>query len=365
MGLYRRKDSKVWWMAFTVDGMQYQRSTLTADRRLAEKIYGKILTEIQEGRWFEVDYARKMRLRDMVERYEQEYTEKKDYYQKARDKSIFKHLKAYFGEDATLKEVGQKVGSYQAWREGQKTNRRKRPDSGTIRKELSILRRMFNIARKQWKWRVENPVEDIELPPDSEERVRYLERDEFIRFVENLNAAPEAWLKPLVEVTLATGLRLGNIIKLQKAEVKLEQRVIFIAAEKMKNKEYLGNPLADSTYRILSNLIKTDKTGCPHVFHDAGKPLYDRKVQRALKAVVKAAEIEDFRFHDLRHTYASYLRQQGADLHSIATLMGHKDLRMTKRYAHLNVEALRPSVNKLGKLLRFYDGKAKKRQVAA
>ncbi len=64
---------------------------------------------------------------------------------------------------------------------------------------------------------------------------------------------------------------------------------------------------------------------------------------------LETAKIENFHFHDLRHTFASYLRQKGVDLHSISKLLGHKDLRMTKRYAHLNVDSLRRAVSVLEK----------------
>ena len=84
-----------------------------------------------------------------------------------------------------------------------------------------------------------------------------------------------------------------------------------------------------------------------HVFHDKGKKLYDRKVQRAFKKALRKAEITDFHFHDLRHTSASYLRQSGVDLHKISKLMGHKDTRMANRYSHLSVDTLRDAVAKL------------------
>jgi integrase len=70
------------------------------------------------------------------------------------------------------------------------------------------------------------------------------------------------------------------------------------------------------------------------------------KIQRAFRNALKAAGITNFRFHDLRHTFASYLGQRGVDLHTIATLAGHRDLRMTKRYAHLNADSLRDAVAK-------------------
>jgi len=74
------------------------------------------------------------------------------------------------------------------------------------------------------------------------------------------------------------------------------------------------------------------------------------KAQRAFRKALKAAKIPNFHFHDLRHCYCSYLRQQGVDLHTIASLAGHTDLRMTQRYAHLNVDNLRDAVTKLEKI---------------
>lgn len=366
MGLYRRKDSSVWWMSFVVNGKQHQKPTGTSDKKLAEAILAKVTTQIVEDKWFEKDLSKEITLKEMIERYEREYTEIKDYYQKARDKSIFKHLYAFFGENVTLEEVNARVGSYQKWRERQVSKKGKPPDSGTIRKELSLLRRMFNVARKQWKWRIMNPVSDIELPKDSKERVRYLDMDEFRRLFVKLEAAEEPWLKPIVNVAIGTGLREGNLINLLKAEVRLKDKMIVIDSEKMKNDDYFGNPLARVALETLKGVIENDVTDCPYVFNDMGTKLYDRKVQRAFARVIKAAEIQNFRFHDLRHCFGSYLRQNGVDLATIAALMNHKDQRMTQRYAHLNVESLRRPIKKLDSaLLRFYDVKNKTKRTAS
>ncbi|MBZ0154884.1 MAG: site-specific integrase [Alphaproteobacteria bacterium] len=361
MGLYRRKDSSIWWMSFVVNGKQYQKPTGTSDKKLAENILAKVTTRIVEDKWFEKDLSKEITLKEMIERYDREYTEMKDYYQKARDKTIFKHLYAFFGENVTLEEVNARVGSYQKWREKQVSKKGKSPDSGTIRKELSLLRRMFNVARKQWKWRIMNPVSDIELPKDSKERVRYLDMDEFKRLFVKLDAAEEPWLKPIVIVAIGTGLRQGNLINLLKTEVRLKDKMIVIDSEKMKNDDYFGNPLANVAFETLKDFIENDVTDCPYVFNDNGTKLYDRKVQRAFVRVIRTAEIQDFRFHDLRHCFGSYLRQNGVDLATIAALMNHKDQRMTQRYAHLNVESLRRPIRKLDSaLLRFYDVKSQK-----
>ena len=111
MSLYRRKDSKVWWISIKTNCKRIRISTNTQNKKLAEQIHEKILTEVTEDRWFEQQTKKRM-LKEMIERYQEEYTENKDYYSKARDKSIFKHIVNYFGDEAKLKDVEEKVGQY-------------------------------------------------------------------------------------------------------------------------------------------------------------------------------------------------------------------------------------------------------------
>jgi integrase len=277
----------------------------------------------------------------MIDRYEQEYTLRKDYYQLRRDRSVFKHLYLYFGRECTLKEIELKIGGYEQFR--MRVDKPAKPS--TVVKELGVLRRMFNVARKQWKWKIGNPVSDIELPKVRNERVRYLTDDERQRLFEALVSCPQ-WLRFCVVVGLGTGLRLSNICNLKWEEVNLPGQIITISAQKMKNSDYLGIPIIDSVLEVLREAQKV-KAISGHVIHDGGEPLYYVKVQRAFKELLKAAAIENFRFHDLRHSFCSYLRQQGVDLHTIAVLAGHRDVRMTKRYSHLHVESLRQAVQTL------------------
>lgn len=237
-------------------------------------------------------------------------------------------------------EIEHTIGGYEQFRKV------KGVSSATVVKELGLLRTMFNIARKQWRWKVDNPVSDIKLPRVRNERVRYLSEDEYKRLFEALDSSEDKWLKPLITIAIDTGLRLCNICELKWSEVNFFSRMITIDADAMKNDDYLGIPLTDRAFHILKDLRKTQCLS-GHVFHDNGQILYDRKVQRAFRKVLKKASIENFHFHDLIHTFASYLRQKGVDLHTISKLLGHKDLRMTKRYAHLNVDSLRSAISRL------------------
>src|SRR4030042_2408160 len=168
MGLYKR--NKIWWFKIICKGKRIQESTNTENKKLAERIYAKVMFDVEEGRWFE-NQAKKKTLKEMIERYEREYTDSKGYYQKRRDKSVFKPLYSFLGENCTLEDVENRIGGYEMFRKS-------KVKPGTILKELGLLRRIFNIARKQWKWKIPNPVSEIELPKVNNSRGRYLDHAE-------------------------------------------------------------------------------------------------------------------------------------------------------------------------------------------
>lgn len=339
MGLYRRNDSQSYWMTFRVKGKKIYQSTGTSNKKLAQKIYAKILLEIHENRWFQYQVGKKT-LKEMIERYDKNYTANKTYYQKARDKSIFKHLYAHFGEDCALEEIEYLIGDYELQR------RAKGIKPATVVKELGLLRRMFNVARKQWKWKMPNPVSEIELPKVDNGRIRYLATEEYRKLFADLDKAEERWLKPFVTIALETGLRLSNLCNLTWSEVNMFNRIISVSGEKMKNRDHIGIPISESAYETLR---EQQKVRCisDHVFHHDGKKLYPVKVQRAFRRVIASAGIKDFHFHDLRLSFASSLVQSGVNIYAVQKLLGHKDGRMTQRYAHLSIENLRSAISKM------------------
>lgn len=356
MGIYKK--GNVYWMIKQYNGKKVERSLDTGIKRIAEERYSKLVSEIIDASYFH-NQIKKRTLKEMIDRYQAEYTNHSTYYCRARDCTTFKFLYKFFLRGSvkmdrklsleeisdlaghiTLQDVENEIGSYEQWRKTQGIK------PGTILKDLGLLRRMFNIARKQWKWKISNPISDIELPKVKNERVRYLQPEESLNLFAALQTAEEKWLRPFVVLAIDTGLRLNNLCELMRTEVDLLNKSIRKSSEVMKNDEHLGIPLTERAYQTLKELLRVPcVTG--HVFHDNGKPLYDRQVQRAFKRVLKKAGITNFHIHDLLHTFASYLRQAGVDLNTISTLLGHKDLRMTKRYAHLNVESLRIAVERL------------------
>lgn len=134
----------------------------------------------------------------MIELCETECTSKKTY--TARDRSIFKHLKAYFGEETLLQDVEKSLGEYERHRTTQGTK------PATIAKELGLFKRMFNVARIKWRWVKDNPVSLIEMPQVRNERTRYLSPYEHDRLLEALSDARiPPWLEPIIVMAINTG----------------------------------------------------------------------------------------------------------------------------------------------------------------
>ncbi len=114
-------------------------------------------------------------------------------------------------------------------------------------------------------------------------------------------------------------------------------------------------PIAGPALEALKEAMRVTHIKSPYVFCKAdGSPFYKMEVHRAFKKAVEKAEIEDFRFHDLRHCFASWNRQAGVDIDTLADLMGHKDTRMTRRYAHIGPVHLANAVGLLEKSYREF-----------
>ncbi len=330
MGLYRRKNSPYWWANYRMDGKKLYLSTKTKKRKLAERIYASWITQINEGKWLgkKPSYT----FGELCDRYENEKLHKlKD---TVRAKGIIKHLKNYFGTETLLQEIENRVHGYEQYRAN--------ICPGTFVREMGVLKRMFNIARKNWKWIQVNPVDFVDMPTVDDARIRYLVGDEAFELQRN---AP-AWLWEICSFARQTGLRRSNIVSLEETNINFRNETLTV--ESVKTGKMLTLPLTQTALRILDRRMKLRPINSKYVFTDeGGRPHSPAKITTAFGRLVKKAKVKDLRFHDLRHDFASNLAQAGVDLNRIRELLGQMDLRMTQRYAHLKVEHLRDDVRKL------------------
>ncbi len=208
----------------------------------------------------------------------------------------------------------------------------------TVNRDLQELKSMFNkiIQFKRWRRVLENPVSYVKLAKEQNERVRYLEPGEIRKLLENASDH----LCPILITALHTGMRRGEILNLRWEDVDFKNRTVRVAQSK--NGEGRFVPMSEELRRVLSSLPSRFAAGyvfpsfLPRRKRDSNGQHPFTDLKNSFETALKKASVSDFRFHDLRHTFASYLVMNGADLNTVRELLGHKSIKMTLRYAHLS-----------------------------
>ncbi|OVE79605.1 hypothetical protein BVY01_02025, partial [bacterium I07] len=210
--------------------------------------------------------------------------------------------------------------------------------NATVNRELACLKRMYNLAIK-WGEVKRNPVHDVDFLEEPPGRTRFLSEQECRRLIE---CSPDH-MKPIILTALCTGMRLGEILSLQWEQVRIDDVVdphIEVIHTKNNKKRFI--PLNDDMVDLLSSFVNDSR----YVFLGTkGKPL--KSVRKPFSNALKKASIPDFRFHDLRHTFSSHYIMNGGDLLSLKETLGHSNLKMVERYAHLAAAHKRKQVNNL------------------
>lgn len=210
----------------------------------------------------------------------------------------------------------------------------------TVNRLLEIVRVILNTAVKHWEWIERAP--HVRLLRQPTRRIRWLTREEADTLLSHL---PEH-TQIMAKFSLATGLRESNVTQLQWAQVDLERRSAWIHADQSKTGRPIGIPLNREAVVLLRGLIGKHKK---YVFTYNRKPVRRCNTKVWRKALTLSG-IEDFRWHDLRHTWASWHVQNGTPMHVLQELGGWSDIRMVQRYAHLSPEHLAPYAETLCRL---------------
>jgi integrase len=207
----------------------------------------------------------------------------------------------------------------------------------SVQKELNILKHLLRLA-VEWEIVPFNVSQGVKSPRVPAGRVRYLQPGE-LRAV--LQTSPE-WLHPIIALASCTGMRRSELLGLRWLDVDLAHSRVMLA--QTKNGEGRIVYLNETAKAAISAVaVPVDARSTDLIF----KAFTSEQVSMAFARACKKLKIADFRFHDLRHTAASWLRMQGADIHTVAQLLGHKDLRMAARYQHLSPAFLADAVARL------------------
>jgi integrase len=208
--------------------------------------------------------------------------------------------------------------------------------SQTVNRYLSCLRAVLRAA---WEWGWIDTLPPVTLYEGRPKRIRFLTREEAHRL---LSFCP-SHLKPIVSFALATGLRQKNILELEWNQVDLTRGILWIHGDQAKGGRDLRIPLNEEAIRILAG--EEGKHG-RRVFTYQGRPL--ETIGSAFDRAVRKAKIENFRFHDLRHTWASWHMQQGTPLAVLKELGGWASMDMVLRYGHLGENHLKNWAGNIG-----------------
>lgn len=197
--------------------------------------------------------------------------------------------------------------------------------TATANRYLALVRAILRRACSVWGW-IQRPP-PIELYPEPKRRIRWLTRHQVAVLLHELPSHQ----RHLVLFALATGLRQGNVLELEWSQVDLDRRLAWIHADQAKARREIRVPLSGAAIAVLE--VCKGKHA-QFVFTYRGKPLRSANT-RAWRRALERAGIENFRWHDLRHTWASWHAQEGTPLYVLQELGGWSDEAMVKRYAHL------------------------------
>jgi len=221
-----------------------------------------------------------------------------------------------------------------------KSERARQVKPSTINRELAFLKHVYNIAIRDGKT-ASNPVSKIRFLREPSGRVRYLTDEEEARLMRALPAEPD---RQRIKVLLQTGLRKSEFLGLRWKDIDLRAGVITIP--RSKNGETRHVPMTTDVRGILTRLPRPLDASALVFPNSVGTRDY-RWAAKTFLAAVRAAQIDNFRFHDLRHTFASRLAMEAVDLLAIKDLGGWKSLAMVQRYAHLSPEHHRDAIERL------------------
>jgi len=280
---------------------------------------------IREGRHFKTTEAKKHTLADLVDRYVKDVLPTKP-----------KQIK---DQSHQLKWWKDKIGNYLLADVTPPLIVQCRDDlaesrsPATVNRYLAALSHAFTIAINEWEWIEGSPLSKVRKPKEPMGRVRFLDEDERIRLLAACKASSNEWLYICVVLALSTGMRQGELMKLRWGDVFLDGG--FLVLYKTKNDERRRVPLFGHALELLKAHAKIRQLNTDLLFpgKNPDKPI---ELRRPWVIALNVSQIEDFRWHDLRHSAASYLAMNGASLAEMAEVLGHKTLQMVKRYAHFS-----------------------------
>jgi len=337
-----QRDNGRWYVRFTLNGKRRMLSTGETDKTQALLKLGEIVKAAECTNAFGPPLKRVSTFRELAEEYIAYAEANKASSTIQRDKRRLGKLFAAFGSNRLTDITQRKVELYMQERE-------KEVKPATVNREFALLRHMLRKA-VEWDYLPVSPARTVKPFKESPGRVRYLSDSERERLLDACKHSDSDMLYPVVLTALLTGMRRGELQELTWDDVNFPEARITV--RRSKNNETRHIPIHRDLLEVLAEL-RNRYPYAQYVFcKPDGKPYGNWR--RAFETACRQAGVANFRFHDLRHTFGSYLGMKGCNAYTIMRLMGHKTIAMSARYTHISEEQLRAAVDGIGaKVVQF------------
>lgn len=332
MSLFKRKDSPYWWVKFSLNGRRVQESTGTSDKAKAQEYHDKLKASL----WDQARLGIKPRhtWKEAVLRFLAETEHKKS---RRGDIAALRWVDGHFGALALDEVSRDRIDQITAARKAQGVS------NASVNRMLAVARAVLRKAANEWEWIERAPR--VRLLPEPKLRVRYLTLEQASVLLREL----PPHLAAMARFSLLTGLRQGNVRSLCWSQVDLPGRKLWIHADQAKGGRSIAVPLPPDAVAILG---EQQGKHPERVFSFRGKPITQINT-KAWRRALKRAGVEDFRWHDLRHTWASWHAQNGTPQSVLQELGGWESASMVRRYAHFSPEHLRGYAEGFGERVRL------------
>lgn len=318
MPLYRQPKSPYWWVRFSIGGRKIRRSASTTDRAAAEQFESKLRADL----WRQIKLGERPRYTwsEAVEHWHDLASNRS----REQDRAKLKWFAQYINDVPLAELTRERIEKLRAIRAAESS-------PSTANRYMALVRMILRKAQREWDWIERAP--HVPMFNLEKQEPRFLTRAQFARLKRQL----PPHLRAMAEFSVETGLRMRNVTGLTWVQVDLKRKQLTIPASRAKAGETISIPLSK---RALAVVRAQRKKHRERVFTFDGSPIEDAN-GAAFKKAAKRAGVSWLRWHDLRHTWASWHIQGGTPPHLLRELGGWKSDAMVKRYGHLTVEHLR------------------------
>ena len=340
MGVFKKQGN--WWIDFYHQGKRIRRK-VGPSKKVAEMALADVQVKKAKNDFLGVCDPKKILFKDFAKEYLEYSKANKAKSSYERDvTAVDKHLVTMWGDILLQRITAKDIENY-------KLNRIEKVTASTVNRELALISNMFRKAT-EWGYIKEAPVAQMKKIKTGAQHFRYLAHEEVDKLLEACQQSPNPQLYVFVVTALNTGMRLGELTALEWKDVDFKRGMIRVDNKEdhhTKNYEPRTVPMNDQLIEVLGKHPR--RLDSSYVFARKGGEKF-RKMRTSFENAVKRAGIPHVRFHDLRHTFASHLVMGGVDIRTVQELLGHKDIRVTMRYAHLAPDHMKCAVMVLDRL---------------